>query len=118
MSEVEIPQKRRVGRPKTLNIDKKEYQKQYYKKNRESLLEKNKEYYTEHKDEIRENQKEYIETLKETNPNKYQEIKKKKQEQGNLYTKRSLEVMKLLKEMLQQDLVPESYKNKVLELVN
>ena len=119
MSEVEIPQKRRAGRPKTVSIDKKEYQKQYYQKHRETLLENKKEYYTEHKDEIKEYQKEYMEELKVNNPEKFQELRTKQQEQGNLYTKRSLELLKVIKELLEQGLIvlPDSHKDKVLELV-
>lgn len=96
MSEVEIPQKRKVGRPKTVNItDKKEYQKQYREKNRETLTEKKKEYYSENRDKILENQKEYytehkddilnyqkqyIQTLKENEPDRYNSIKERTNE--------------------------------------
>ena len=114
---VELKPKR--GRPKTVSVDKKEYQKQYYQKNKETLLENKKEYYSEHKDEITEYQKEYIEDLKNNKPEKYRELRKKQKEQGNLYTKRSLELIKLIKELLEQDLIvlPDSHKDKVLELV-
>ena len=108
------------GRPKTVTVDKKEYQKKYYEANRETLLENKKEYYVEHKHEIKEYQKEYMENLKEVNPEKYKELRTKQQEQGNLYTKRSLELLKVIKDLIEQDLIvlPDSHKDKVLELVN
>lgn len=118
-TDIEIEKKKR-GRPKTINVDKKEYQKKYYEAHKEALLEQKKEYYEEHKDELKEYQKDYIENLKENNQEKFQELKKKKQEQGNVRIKRSLELLKIVKGLLEKDLLvlPDSHKEKVLELIN
>jgi hypothetical protein len=115
----EIKPKRR-GRPKTVTVDKKEYRKQYYQANKNTLLQQGKEYYNEHKNEIRECQKEYIEDLKINNPEKFKELREKQKEQGNLRVKRSLELLNLIKELIEQNLIvlPDSHKDTVINLVN
>jgi len=124
MSEVEIPQKKKVGRPKTVSVDKKEYQKQYYQKNKETLLENKKEYYLEHREELleynKEYQKEYIENLKTNNPEKYKELRKRQQKQGNEYHKKEQAVYKIVRELIRQGMleIPESHKEILLELTN
>lgn len=120
MSEVEIPRKRRVGRPKTISIDKKEYQKQYYQKNRESLLEGKKEYYVEHKDEITEYQKEYIEDLKVNNPEKFHELREKQKELSNELQRKERALYKLIKELYMAGLLPvdDTHKEKISKLIN
>ncbi len=120
MSEIEVPQKRRAGRPKTVSVDKKEYQKQYYQKNRESLLEGKKEYYTEHKDEIREYQKEYVEKLKENNPEKFQELREKQKELSIELQRKERALYKLIKDLYISGLlsVDNTHKELISELIN
>ncbi len=124
MSETELQiipeQPKRRGRPKTVNIDKKEYNKQYREKNREKLVEKDRQYYAENKDKILENQKEYIENLKINNPEKYKEGLNRYKEHGNELQKKALCIYKLIKELAKSGVLtlPESHKDIILELIN
>jgi hypothetical protein len=124
MSEVEIPQKKKVGRPKTVSVDKKEYQKQYYQKHKETLLENRKDYYSENKDKIleynKEYQKDYIENLKVNNPEKYQEIRKRQNELSLEYHRKEREAYRIITSLIRDGLLnlPESHKEIILELIN
>lgn len=120
MSETELEvQPKRRGRPKTINVDKKEYQKQYREKNREVLSEKKKEYYSENKERILENQKEYIENLKIDDPEKFKDLRIKQKEEGNFRVKRSLQLLNLISELYKKGLlsVPDSHKELIKELI-
>ena len=120
------PAKRR-GRPKTVTVDKKEYRKQYYQKNKDNLLVKHKEYNKEHKEEIKEYQKEYqkdyrkeyIENLKETNPEKFQELRDRQNELSKELHRRERELFKLVLQLYENGeiVVPETYKESISELL-
>ena len=119
-NEVEEQPKRR-GRPRTVNItDKKEYHKNYYDNNRETLTEQKKVYYLERKDKITEYQKEYIEKLKTNEPEKFKELRQKQKELSSDAHKKEREAYKLLKTLIKEGIItlPESHKNKILELMN
>ena len=96
---------KRRGRPKTNSLDKKEYQKEYYKKNKESLLEQKKEYYNQHKDEIlehqKEYQKEYMQNLKDNNPDKFKSIREKNNEASKDYHMREQQAFRFIKSIIE-----------------
>ncbi len=119
MSETELQIKRPRGRPKTINVDKKEYNKQYREKNREKLAEKKKDYYTEHKEQLLEYQKQYTDDLKENNIEKYKELRTKQKEQGNYRVKRSLQLLNLISELYEKGLlsVPDTHKEIIKGLI-
>jgi hypothetical protein len=118
-------QPKRRGRPRTVNItDKKDYHKKYYDNNRETLLEQKKEYYLENKEQIlehqKEYQKEYIEKLKINKPEKFKELRQKQKELSSEAHKKERDAYKLLKTLIKDGTItlPESYKDKILELIN
>jgi hypothetical protein len=111
-SEVIENLKPKRGRPKTVTVDKKEYQKQYRINNREILAEKDRQYYAENKDKILENLK--------SDPIKYEERMRKFKEHGNMTHKKALCIYKIIKELTSSGVLtlPESHKDIILELIN
>ncbi len=125
---------KRRGRPKTNSLDKKEYQKEYYKKNKDSLLEQKKEYYNQHKDEILEHQKEYysehkddilnyqkqyIQTLKENEPDRYNSIRERTNELSREIHKKERALFKLFLQWYEKGemTLPDTHREIIKELI-
>lgn len=130
----ELPIAKKRGRPKTVNVDKKEYQKKYYEAHKEALLEQKKEYRLEKKDEIKEYQKEYyqnnresllekkkeyIDTLKESNPDKFKEIRDKQLEQSKEIHRKERELFKLFLQLYEKGEMnlPDTHKERINNLL-
>lgn len=130
----ELPIVKKRGRPKTVNVDKKEYQKKYYEAHKEALLEQKKEYRLEKKDEIKEYQKEYyqnnresllekkkeyIDTLKESNPDKFKEIRDKQLEQSKEIHRKERELFKLFLQLYEKGEMnlPDTHKERINNLL-
>ncbi len=129
-----LPIVKKRGRPKTVNVDKKEYQKKYYEAHKEALLEQKKEYRLEKKDEIKEYQKEYyqnnresllekkkeyIDTLKESNPDKFKEIRDKQLEQSKEIHRKERELFKLFLQLYEKGEMnlPDTHKERINNLL-
>jgi nicotinamide riboside kinase len=97
----ELPIVKKRGRPKTVNVDKKEYQKKYYEAHKDALLDKAKDRYTENPEVFKERNKQYMETLKETDNEKYQAIREAQSLGGHDYHKRQLQAFKIIKELIE-----------------
>jgi hypothetical protein len=107
------------GRPKTVTVDKKEYNKVRYQANKEAVLEKAKERYNENRDIFIERNKKYMENLKETDIAKYEAIREAQSKGGNSLIKRQFELCKIVKELLEEGILtlPDNHKKRILELI-
>ncbi len=97
------PVKRR-GRPKTVMVDKKKYQKKYFQENKERLSENN---------------KKYMEELKISNPEKYEEIKSSINIKSKDIHRKERELYKLFLEWYERGemTLPETHKEHVNKLL-
>jgi transaldolase len=100
-TDIEIEKKKR-GRPKTINIDKKEYQKKYYEAHKDALLDKAKERYNDNPEAFKERSKQYMETLKETDNEKYQAIREVQSKASLDYHKREQQAFRLIRNLIER----------------
>ena len=100
-TDIEIEKKKR-GRPKTINVDKKEYQKKYYEAHKEALLDKAKERYNDNPEAFKERSKQYMETLKETDNEKYQAIREAQSKASLDYHKREQQAFRLIRNLIEK----------------
>jgi len=114
-TDVEIEKKKR-GRPKTINVDKKEYQKKYYEAHKDKVKER----YNDNPEVFKERTKQYMEKLKETDNERYKALRDMQSKGGNSLIKRQFELCKLIKELLDSGslTIPDTHRERVLELLN